>query len=1532
MFVPSIKKNNMSSKMKIAENIRNRKSSSYNRSKDYTYFNIISDANEESNKSLLLSLGYNLYMNYFDKLLRTSDIYIQTKIQVMIINVISNLTNDEMKQLEIYEKTNEEIYEELVNYNNALLSNPSFTFYCKTIDVIGNQYLIISNIKDNYRLVPGKKYIFDLQDSSNIGTLLSFSDNKYSYKDVDGITIIGEPGYSGSYLIFTPSIFLNYSAAFIYNKLDKKKSSYYEFGYVFDKIVLELPSKKITSNISIPTTTASIDNFTGLNSETILLNLQYDGPKYTFTTDASYNSIISDVSSGSIASSYVYYVSNGEIITSDISKGTISGIQPALNTDIRFQFLFYRLFTENRKYGLYHGYYKFNCILTNNDSIALINGGKTSTGIDMNKLIQITSSDAIVETKYLGGLDQDGTMDGSYNFHSGTVTIRVLGDFESCSLYSSNYGYHKLEDILFFDKQYANLSSIKFEGYDDISGGEDGYLLCLHPESEIKFHDSSDNVGQQYFVTFNYNNNGEYDNITYNDVSANRYGLYQGQYVVKNVPESHPIAIINSGRETHIKYYGSDFFQTRLGPDEELYDFYYGSVIIEVFGDFGTVSIYDYHNGYCGGKNILIYSDVCIDFYSHFIDWYDIVESDLYDTAITYNTPDIDISFDTIYHVSSYINCSFNSNKILFDDISDNNTRYGFNTGNYVLLDVPQDYPIAFLNNGNEDLFYYDGYYPYKTREMGPDGNYYDFYYGNINIYVVGDFSQLSFVTLNGGVSEGGFRKIVFDEDNSTSYGEAIPHYGITSYYPLLQSSATDVPRDYQITVSVNIASSNTEGNYITFRMKGYDRNGSIDATENNPSLTFSVGDHVYFTFEHDNSEYVFGIFKKQTLITDELIITNNLNTTNSTILWYPNLAITNYYYYRTNGTNNFLNGSITVVNNIFDNIEINMVETSQQDGEENVSVLFSYFTFTFDLPIVIDESKKLYIYNTTTNSVEFEFYGSSLSISDLNTLIFDAGFTQYNVKSLEFDTSYSIIADIDLIQNIYYNNISSEIMTFSDISAYQFLTFSTEEYHGPTLISVNPDTGSIIDINGTIILEFDEQINYDYTKELLFTDTSSNSSTNFASSVQVSSAYMYINYNNLSYNTNYTIEFDSHGIVDLSNVQYNISDSSLNNYTITTVEDPRPTLQYYYPNDTLPIVYFDTQLSLIFSQSVYISTVDDITNDDTVIMTITNVDTSITFDNIDVSNQSDVARMSGNGTNTIHIVPIDDLLEDGSGSTFQITLSDIAIKNVNNNYYSNGSTDTISFTTSDVSGISVEELNQDTSASILSYNDSNYIVFNNNDSYNGRRYSLPIDASYSISNISQDHPFAILNTNISDSISYYVLDDTPIIIKISGGSENSDSNGDYFVFTDENDGGISIANGDFKLMRGRSYQFVNNGIDTNSVFSIHYNDTSETFSSDTSFVITIPTSQSTESGDIYYKYTSSDTYSTTTYDISVNISLLHKTVNETNENGNGDYDFYYGTVVIEVNNAFGSVSYYCFNHGYMGGQYTFTNFDDMSQ
>ena len=58
------------------------------------------------------------------------------------------------------------------------------------------------------------------------------------------------------------------------------------------------------------------------------------------------------------------------------------------------------------------------------------------------------------------------------------------------------------------------------------------------------------------------------------------------------------------------------------------------------------------------------------------------------------------------------------------------------------------------------------------------------------------------------------------------------------------------------------------------------------------------------------------------------------------------------------------------------------------------------------------------------------------------------------------------------------------------------------------------------------------------------------------------------------------------------------------------------------------------------------------------------------------------------------------------------------------------------------------------------------------------------------------------------------------------------------------------------------------------------------------------------------------------TNDLSNNIGLYHKNVLEDYESGNGDYDFYYGDIDISVNDVFGSVSIYCYNHGYMGGKY----------
>ena len=52
---------------------------------------------------------------------------------------------------------------------------------------------------------------------------------------------------------------------------------------------------------------------------------------------------------------------------------------------------------------------------------------------------------------------------------------------------------------------------------------------------------------------------------------------------------------------------------------------------------------------------------------------------------------------------------------------------------------------------------------------------------------------------------------------------------------------------------------------------------------------------------------------------------------------------------------------------------------------------------------------------------------------------------------------------------------------------------------------------------------------------------------------------------------------------------------------------------------------------------------------------------------------------------------------------------------------------------------------------------------------------------------------------------------------------------------------------------------------------------------------------------------------------MSGNLSLLYKQV--TNSTADGFYDFYYGNMDVTVTGDFGTVSVYCYHHGYMGGE-----------
>ena len=77
--------------------------------------------------------------------------------------------------------------------------------------------------------------------------------------------------------------------------------------------------------------------------------------------------------------------------------------------------------------------------------------------------------------------------------------------------------------------------------------------------------------------------------------------MYIGQYIFKDIPESNPIGFINHGKKITFYFGDSNKMKRRYGPDNKVYEFYYDTIIVQIYGDFGKISVYDF-NGYCGGK------------------------------------------------------------------------------------------------------------------------------------------------------------------------------------------------------------------------------------------------------------------------------------------------------------------------------------------------------------------------------------------------------------------------------------------------------------------------------------------------------------------------------------------------------------------------------------------------------------------------------------------------------------------------------------------------------------------------------------------------------------------------------------------------------------------------------------------------------------------------------------------------------------------------------------------------------------------
>jgi uncharacterized protein YjdB len=122
-------------------------------------------------------------------------------------------------------------------------------------------------------------------------------------------------------------------------------------------------------------------------------------------------------------------------------------------------------------------------------------------------------------------------------------------------------------------------------------------LVCLTNPTVVNVIESS---GNKYVL----NGLTSYD-------STIVYGLGIGTYVLQNIDENHPMALLNSGLTNSVTYSGDVTKKLTKSVDGVSYDFYYGNITVQVNSNFNTVSIYCYNHGYMGGENLFTYSSSC---------------------------------------------------------------------------------------------------------------------------------------------------------------------------------------------------------------------------------------------------------------------------------------------------------------------------------------------------------------------------------------------------------------------------------------------------------------------------------------------------------------------------------------------------------------------------------------------------------------------------------------------------------------------------------------------------------------------------------------------------------------------------------------------------------------------------------------------------------------------------------------------------------------------------------------------------------
>ena len=209
----------------------------------------------------------------------------------------------------------------------------------------------------------------------------------------------------------------------------------------------------------------------------------------------------------------------------------------------------------------------------------------------------------------------------------------------------------------------------------------------------------------------------------------------------------------------------------------------------------------------------------------------------------------------------------------------------------------------------------------------------------------------------------------------------------------------------------------------------------------------------------------------------------NNNNKSNNDIIWNPNLSRTGYYKYKSEELGIILSGEINIQNNNIIDIVPDISNIFPTPDSSGVSFQLDSIIFTFDEIMNVNSDASAAIIELPSNNVIKSYSGINTFTSVVNNNI-EYWFTIYD--RFEFDTSYAVIIGDNSLRNIYYN-----YYTFDEYAT----TFRTELSHAPEIVSIDPsssqvydldnniigDISSVVDISGEILIEFNENIEYLY-------------------------------------------------------------------------------------------------------------------------------------------------------------------------------------------------------------------------------------------------------------------------------------------------------------------------------------------------------------------------------------------------------------------------------------------------------------------